>query len=118
MRYLGFDVNYFAFRGFHSTGSMSYQGIGTGVISSVLTAIYTHCKYFGVSAPIFAFDSRKNYRKQILPSYKDRPPANEKDKEDRKEVYKQITALRNFVLPTIGFNNIFQLTEEGITSTA
>ncbi len=110
MKYAGFDVSFFCWRGFHSTGNMSYNGGGTGAISAMLTAIYYHCKYFGISSPIFAFDSRKNYRKKILPGYKDRPPANEKEMEDRKEIFKQIRDLRTFILPTLGFKNIFQQT--------
>ena len=110
MRYLGFDVSHFAYRGFHATGNMRYNNVGTGAISSILTAIYYHCKQFGISSPIFAFDSRKSFRKDICPTYKDRPPKDDKEKEDRIEVYRQIKDLRSFILPTIGFNNIIQQT--------
>lgn len=110
MKYAGFDVSFFCWRGFHATGNMSYNGGGTGAISSMLTAIYYHCNYFGISSPVFAFDSRKSYRKKIQPGYKDRPPTTEKEAEDRKEIFKQIRDLRTFILPTLGFKNIFQQT--------
>ena len=109
-KYLAFDVNFFCWRGFHATGNMSFNGGGTGAITSMLTAIYYHCKHFGISAPLFCFDSRKNYRKEIYPGYKDRPAKTVKELEDRREIFKQIIILRNTILPTMGFKNIFQQT--------
>ena len=109
-KHLGFDVNFFAWRGFHATGNMSFNGGGTGAITSLLTAIYFHCNHFGVNSPLFAFDSRKSYRKKIFPGYKNRPPKDDKDIEQRKEIWKQIITIRNIILPTIGFSNIYQQT--------
>jgi len=109
-KHLGFDVNFFCWRSFHATGDMSYNGSGTGAINGLLTAIYFHCKNFGINSPLFAFDSRKNYRKQIYPGYKDRPPKDEKDAENRKEIFRQIIDIRKIILPTIGFSNIYQQT--------
>lgn len=110
MKYLGFDCNFFCWRGFHSTGTMRYKGEGTGAIMSLLTAIYFNCRQFGLSSPVFAFDSRRNFRKDDFPGYKDRPPKSASDIEDRKEIWKQITMLRTTILPTIGFKNVFQQT--------
>lgn len=109
-KHLGFDCNYFCWRSFHATGNMSHNGSGTGAISGLLNAIYFHCKHFGINSPLFAFDSRKNYRKQLYPGYKDRPPKNDKDLEQRKEIWKQITTIRTIILPTLGFSNIYQQT--------
>jgi len=110
MKYLAFDTNFFCWRGFHSTGNMQYNGVGTGAIQSFLTAIYFHCKKFGISSPLFCFDSRKNYRKEIFPGYKNRPPASHKEKLERIEIVKQISTIRTLVLPTMGFKNIYQQT--------
>jgi len=111
VKYLGFDCNYFAWRALHSgVGSMRNQNQGTGAILGLLNAVFFNAKHFGIDRPVFAFDSRKSYRKQIFPGYKDRPPKTVKDLEDRREVYRQIIELRKTILPSIGFKNIFQQT--------
>lgn len=110
MKYLGFDCNFFCWRGFHSTGTMRFKGEGTGAIMSLLSAIFYNSKYFGLNRPVFAFDSRKNFRKEVFPGYKDREPKDQSGKDDRKEIFRQITLLRTTILPTIGFKNIFQQT--------
>ena len=107
MKHLAFDVSYFCHRGFHSTGNLKYNGIGTGAIQSFLTAIYFHCKKFKIYSPLFAFDSRKNYRKAIFPGYKNRPPANYQEELNRLEIFKQIAIIRKVILPAIGFKNAF-----------
>lgn len=108
MKYLGIDSNYLCWRGFHAIGNMAYNGQGTGVIQNFLTTLLFHAKHFGLSKPIFAFDSRKNIRKKILPGYKDRSSSIADD--DRKQVGEQITLLRKEILPSIGFKNIFMQT--------
>ena len=110
MKHLGFDCSYFCWRGFHGAGNMRHDGMGTGAISSVLTSIFYHSKQFGLSSPLFTFDSRRNFRKAIDPGYKLRIPKDDKEKEDRLEIFKQIKALRKDILPTIGFKNIYQQT--------
>lgn len=109
MKYLGIDSNYLCWRGFHATGTMSYDGQGTGVIQNFLSAILYHSRHFGISRPVFAFDSKKNIRKKILPNYKSRNNnLTDDEKKDRDEVIRQITLIKNEILPAIGFKNIFQ----------
>lgn len=111
MKYLGIDSNYLCWRGFHATGNMSYNGQGTGIIQNFLTAILFHARYFGVSKPIFAFDSRKNIRKNILPGYKSRNnDLSDDERAERAEVGRQITLIRKEILPALGFKNIFMQT--------
>lgn len=106
--YLGIDVNYLCWRGYYASGNMSYNGEGTGAIHSFLTALLYHSKQFGISTPIFAFDSRKSLRKRVFPGYKDRTSKlTEAEKEERAEVGRQINKVRRIVIPTMGFNNVF-----------
>ncbi len=111
MKYLGIDVNYICWRGFHSTRGMSYNNEGTGSIHSFLTSILYYSRKFATDAPVFAFDSRKSHRKRHFKGYKDRvSKATPKEKEERAEVSRQIEICRKIVIPTLGFNNSFMQT--------
>lgn len=112
IKYLGFDCAYFCWRAFHTTGDLSFDGQATGVIHGFLSQVLIMSRQFGITEPLFFWDSRKRFRHKILPTYKTRPTNDltDKEKEARAGVYIQMNALRNSILPVIGFNNIFKQT--------
>ena len=109
MKYLVFDCHSFCWRAFHSTGAMSYEGQATGVIYGFLSQVLIHSRQFGINKPIFAWDSKKRYRSRHYAGYKvrnyeDKTPAEQKAYDD---AVKQISILREEILPVLGFNNSF-----------
>lgn len=107
MKYLAFDSNYFCWRAHHSTGAMSFAGAGTGVIYGFLSQLLLLSRQFDIRNPLFFWDSRKSYRKLSYSGYKDRGEQTEEEKEDRLEAIRQMSILRQEILPLLGFRNIF-----------
>ena len=110
MKYILFDSNYFCWRAFHTpAGNLSYEDFGTGIIHSFLVQVLIHSRNFGLTFPVFFWDSKKKIRKQIYAGYKDRQQEEMTDdeKEARKELFHQMEILRTEILPAIGFKNNF-----------
>lgn len=113
MKTLIIDANYIAHRALHSMGDLEFGEIKTGVVFGFLNQIYQLSKKFETNKFIFCWDSTDSLRKKIEPTYKYRknkekqlPIKEYKDLlKQRKELFKQFTALRSKILPMIGFNN-------------
>jgi len=105
------DLNYLSHRAFYTTGSLSYEGQGTGVAFGVLRTLEDVADLFGIDITVIACDSRTSLRKDILPSYKSSRWENmtEEDKEKRKDFEKQIRRLETEILPLAGYRNIFEV---------
>jgi 5'-3' exonuclease len=107
------DSNYLAWRAAYSTGKLSHQGTGTGIIYGFLRDMLKLQRQFATTRIAFAFDMKgSTEREKIYPHYKKK----RKEKEDNltldeiilyARVRKQITILRDEILPYIGFRNIF-----------
>lgn len=100
------DTNYLCHRAFYTTGKLSFQGVGTGVVFGVLREIKNLQDLHGTNEIIFFFDYGTSYRKNLLPTYK----GDREDKlppDQRKELNRQIRMMRTSYLKEIGFNNVF-----------
>src|SRR6478609_4579761 len=95
--WLIFDVSNLAFRAWHTTGRLSYNGLGTGVIYGVLRDVLDITKRLNGTRHVFCFDSAQSIRREVSPAYKAA-----RTKVD--EVVRQLRVLRTEVLPEIGFS--------------
>jgi len=108
MKYLVFDCHYFCWRAFHSSGKLSHNDKGTGVIYGFVTQILIMCRQFGLTDPVFMWDSRKRFRSQVLPGYKKRDqPKTDEEKEAFLDACGQIQTIRTTIMPLLGFGNSF-----------
>jgi len=105
-----FDLHNLAWRAFHTTGALKHGSDSTGVIFGVLREIQGHVRRFKDPLVIIASDSWGSLRKEIFPGYKKRDDSKdtEKEKEAKRDCYRQIDALKYEVFPTIGLNNVFE----------
>jgi len=106
------DVSNLAHRAFHTTGDLSYEGDGTGVLYGVLRDIIQLGDRFGSNTFAFCFDGGCDFRRRIYPKYKKmrqqrRREAGEIELEARRDLRRQIYRLRTRHLPQAGFQNIF-----------
>jgi len=105
------DCHFLCWKAFHTTGSLSFEDIPTGVVFGFLNQIRDVWKQFKPCDFIFCWDSRKSVRKQQYAGYKDRTgkALTEKEKEQREAAVAQMTLLRKWVLPSFGFHKHFLL---------
>lgn len=95
----------------HRMGSFTYEEKGVGVIYGFLKQIFTLSKKFQTTKFVFIWDSKKSYRKDLLPEYKEDRKAAIRNKPEIDQLnrlaYPQFTKLRCYVLPKLGFKNNF-----------
>jgi DNA polymerase-1 len=105
------DCNYLCHRAYHSTGSLSYHDVSTGVSFGFFKEVYKLITKFNSEKLIFCFDSGISNRKKISSVYKSNRRKNLTDDEleNLKELNKQIIKLEKKYLPFLGFKNIFSL---------
>lgn len=86
--------------------ALSHGGKATGLVFGFLSRIREFAEKLGSNQFIFCWDSKQSYREEIDPEYKKRDLP-----EDMKEVFaqarEQLVLLRDEILPTLGFQNIF-----------
>jgi DNA polymerase-1 len=99
------------YRAFHSLGGLSHEGIATGVAFGFLSLILDLSEKYKTNQLIFCWDSPGSVRKQWFPEYKmSRDTKTPEEKVERAQIHAQFDALRQEILPAIGFsNNPFQL---------
>jgi 5'-3' exonuclease len=102
------DANYICHRAAYSMKGLSYQEKSTGVIFGFLLTILDLAERFKANKLVYAFDSRGSHRKNLYPEYKNRKFTKtqeliELDKIARPQFFK----IKKYVLPRLGFNNIF-----------
>lgn len=97
-------------------GSLDYETKHTGVIFGFLKQVLTLAREFRTNQFVFTWDSRQSHRRILYyPEYKQNRRKNLTDEELEKLhlAYEQFTLLRNYVIPSIGFeNNFFQIGKE------
>lgn len=97
------DSNNLCYAAYFKTAHLSYGDKRTGIIFGFLMQLYTIARKFKDNRPlVFAWDSRKKLRKALLPTYK-----GSRKSKLTKEDYAQFKALREKVLPELGFKNNF-----------
>ena len=109
MAHLIFDSNAICHSVRYTMGDLSYEDLQTGIIFGFLRNILSVSKKTKSTSFIFTWDSVKSKRKNIFPEYKAHRKTHrtEEEEEDIKLVYEQFNALRQDILPYLGFNNIF-----------
>lgn len=111
MKTLLIDSNFLCYRAFYSTGNLEYNGVATGITYGFLNQFFNIVKETHPDQIIFFWDSKKNKRKELLPTYKSRnDDQTEEEKEMWKKAFKQFKMLRMKILPEIGLiNNFIQI---------
>jgi len=91
----------------HSMKGLSWHEMKVGVIFGFLRQILSLAKTFETNKFIFVWDSKESLRKDIFPAYKEKRKSNksEEDKELDALSYPQFDALRDEIVPSLGFKN-------------
>lgn len=102
------DSHAVAHRAKHSMKGLSYDEKATGVIFGFLNTVLDLAEKFKTTKFIFAWDTRKNFRKEICSSYKSKIYTKTPEQIELDQIARpQFITLRNEILPRIGFKNIF-----------
>lgn len=83
----------------------------THVVFSFISKILALAYRFQTNRFIFCFDHKLNKRKKVYPQYKEKRNKKDKTPEERemfRMAFEQLNELREVVLPSLGFRNIFQ----------
>jgi 5'-3' exonuclease len=100
MRYLLLDMNNLSHRAFHSTGTVTTNGVLFGVFREILALR----KRFSPCVFCFCFDVGESKRKEIYPAYKQKPLLMGDSLGDLRL---QIKLMREQLLEEMGFANVF-----------
>ena len=103
------DSQSLAYKTIFHLADLSFAGRKTGVIFGFLSQIKDLAEKFNTNQFVFCWDSRQSYRKMIDPGYKNRPP-DEKNAQIIADARIQFNQLREEILPTMGFKNVFMQT--------
>lgn len=96
------DMGHLTHRAWYTTGSLSHQGTGTGVVYGVLRDLVEFQDQFDPVSICFCFDSSARLRVLDYPGYKaNRTPMPEEFKE-------QVLGLYKSYLGNLGYRNIFR----------
>lgn len=102
------DGDYLCWRAYHTTGHLTYEGLSTGIAYGFLRDVLTLQEHHNTTNIAFAFDRGPSKRKTIYPNYKQRRHHGPPEKQNARKVIKDlITELAIWILPKIGFRNIF-----------
>ena len=112
MNWVVVDTSFLAYQAMHTMGKLSHGDEATGIIFGFLTRVLTLGEKFGTNKFVFAFDTPadKGVRRKAWPDYKinrgkDDTPA---EKQAKRDLHKQLDTLREKILPSIGFKNVYQ----------
>lgn len=112
-----FDCNALGYAAFNSYGDLEDDhGKPTAVIYGFLRLLLTLQENLKGSEWIFCWDSRKNFRKEIEPTYKIHREENKTPEElqSRRSAHEQFKQVRKEVIPALGFgNNVISTGYEG-----
>lgn len=102
------DCSQLCYRAFYTMGELSYNEKKTGVLFGFLAQIFKLANDFDTKRFAFCWDSSKSYRKDFYSGYKQSRHSKEFTKEeelDRKQLFRQRSELRTYILPQLGFKN-------------
>ena len=100
------DCNNLCYRAFYATGNMAYGGNPTGVVFGFLNQLFSYIlNYPEKFTPVFCWDSKESFRKEIYPEYKQnrRKDQTEEQKELFNQLFYQMDLLRRDILPDLGW---------------
>ncbi len=106
-RTLLIDCHSICYRVLHSIGDLSYNEQDTGVIFGFLRQIQKLAEKFDYPKFIFAWDSKKSFRKEIYPNYKHKDKIDPEMQQLLSIGKPQFYIIRDRILLTLGFNNSF-----------
>lgn len=107
MRTLLIDSSFIAYQAMYTMDSLTNNDMPSGVIFGFLNRILAIGTKFKSNDLVFCFDSKKSFRRDVYPEYKQKRKENlsEDDKQKRQIMQRQIELLRTEILPLIGFRN-------------
>lgn len=93
----------------HAMGHLSTDEQATGVIFGFMKQMLSLSNKMKSNEFVFAWDSRKSFRKNIYPEYKANrnKPVNPEEENPKQDLFNQISELRKTILPGLGFKNNF-----------
>jgi len=98
------DSHSLGYRAHHSTGSLD-----SGIAFGVLTTILQLAERYHTNQLVFAWDGPGSLRKKLFPAYKEfREVKTQEEVAERIKIHTQFNALREHILPKIGFCNHLQ----------
>lgn len=104
------DSNFLCHRAFYSLGSLQYGDMATGVLFGFFKGVFSLQERFATNDIVFCFDYGKGKRKNFFPDYKRKRHKKELTEEEIElqiEFRKQVSLLRDSILPRLGYRNIF-----------
>lgn len=107
------DCSSIIYSSFYAYGALSTEGKKTGILFGFLTKILKIAKELDSNRLYFCFDHEDEEREKLYPEYKHKRKQKKKEftQQERYEYHtmvEQSIELHNYVLPKIGFRNIFQ----------
>src|SRR3990172_1202711 len=102
------DSNFICYKSMIAMKGLSWDEHATGVIFGFLREISSLADKFESPRFVFAWDSRKSFRRNVYPEYKKRPKIEDPEMEDLFNSGRpQFDEIRLKVLPRLGFKNNF-----------
>ena len=95
---------------------LSHGEVPTQIIYGFMVQLLNFQKMYNADRIVFVWDSRESKRREIFPEYKakrrakqkaEREALPEEEKRLNAQVWNQFSALKDTILPELGFNNIF-----------
>lgn len=108
MKIVTIDNGYLAWHCRYAIKDLNLNEQKSGLIFHYIANILKLAKRFRTNKFVFAFDSSKSLRKEIYPNYKNRDHK-EEDEQLNKLCKQQVLELRKYILPEIGFKNVFYI---------
>ena len=109
-KFILFDVNYLAYRAHYSTGQLSYNDAGSGVLFGVFKEIAAARSKFPDGRFVFCFDHGKGLRESLYPGYKQtrrNRRATEEEAAGLDSMRQQLNSLKTKLLDKMGYHNTF-----------
>jgi DNA polymerase-1 len=104
------DSNFLCHQAKHSMGDLDFESQKTGIIFGFLRQLLKLSQLYPKSDFIFCWDSKTSLRKKIYPEYKANRKKEKSDEEKEADsiAYAQFELIKTYVLPEIGYRNIFE----------
>lgn len=107
--YLVIDVSCLAYRSFYALPDLTHEGVQSAVGFGVFRTVLDLQERFNTEHVVWCFDGGYAKRQEIDPKYKqNRQIEGDSEKKRLKDALKtQISKLRKWTLPAIGYSNVF-----------
>jgi len=94
----------------YSLKNLSWEEKKTGILFGFFRQLFFLSEKFRTNKFVFSWDSRSSLRREIYPKYKANRNKNKtvEEKEEDKIAYAQFNLLKDELLPSLGFKNIFE----------